>query len=634
MLQNIRAWAEGWLAWIIVILIIIPFALWGINQYFGGGNEVPVATVNGTDIGQREVDQAYQRQRQRLAAVLGDRFDERGLRQQVLDEIVNQLVLMQGATKTGLRVGDAQLAAQINSIEAFQRNGQFDPALYEQALHSQGLSPQRFEQQVRQSALIGQFEAGIVGTSLVTPTELANMAKLKEQRREISYLIVPAAKFTSQAVVTDQDIQRYYTAHQAEFVSPEQVSIEYLDLKLDDLAASAAPPDEESLRKTYQERRAEFTTEEQRRASHILVSVDQGADQEAVKQAKDKAEALLARVKKGEPFDTLAREASQDPGSAKQGGDLGFFGRGVMDKAFEDAVFTMNPGDLRLVRTPFGFHIIKLTEVKPAAVKPFSEVRDQLAREERRHQVEKIFLDKGETMANLTYEHPDTLEPAAKALGLPIKASEPFTRSGATGDQDITANPKVIEAAFSEDVLGARNNSQPIELSSDHFVVLRIKDHKPAAPRPLQEVRAEIEQRLRAESARSQAAVLGRDLLGQLRQGKDPNEVANAQQLKWEPPVTIKRDEQKLNPLLTHVAFSLPRAQSDKPAYGDVTYPSGDFVIVKLLKVEDGSIAAVDGKARQGLQQELAQAYGDGELRGMVKDIKAKADIKLHPDRL
>jgi peptidyl-prolyl cis-trans isomerase D len=631
MLQNIRSWAEGWLAWTIVVLIAIPFALWGINEYFQGGGEVTVAEVNDRDISQQELEQAYQRQRQRLEAVLGDQLNERLLKQQVLEGMVNQVLLAQAVENAGLHYSDAQLVTQIRSFPTFRRNGEFDRALYEQALRTQGLSPQQFESQLREGALIDQYQAGVRATALVTPSELKQVLRLKEQQRDIGYLIVPAARFMPTAVVSEQDIARYFKEHGPEFVEPERVSIDYLELKLDELAEALEPPSEEALQKHYQERKGDFMLEEQRRASHILVTVDQGAGEKAIAEARSKAQGLMERVQQGEAFEKVAQESSQDPGSAKQGGDLGYFGRGVMDKSFEEAVFSMKPGELRLVQTPFGFHVVKLVDIKLAQVKSFEEVREQLAREDRRQRAERIFLDQGERLADLAYEHPDSLEPAAKELGRPITSSGLFTRDGA-GGEGVTAHPKVVQSAFSQDVL-AGNNSEPVELAPDHLVVLRVKEHKPSAPKSLDQVRAEIEQRLRTEAAREAAHKLGQQIAEQIRQGKDPAEMAGQHQLKWETANDIKRDEQKLHPEIVRTAFSLPRP-GDKPSLGDAVFPSGDYVLVRVLAVEDGKVDGVDGKERQTRWRQLAQDYGEGELNGVARELRGQGDIELHPDRL
>jgi peptidyl-prolyl cis-trans isomerase D len=633
MLQNIRTWAEGWLAWIIVILIAVPFALWGINEYFTGGGELTVAEVNDRDISQQELEQAYQRQRQRLQAMLGDQLDERLLKRQVLEGMVNQLLLVQAVDEAGLQYSDAQLANQIRFFPTFQRDGQFDKALYEQRLGTQGLSPREFEAQLHEGALLEQYEAGITATALVTPEELKQFVRLKEQQRDISYLIVPAARFMPTAVIAEQDIVHYFKEHESEFVEPERVSIEYLELKLDELAEAIEPPSEEALQKLYQERQGDFTVEEQRRASHILVAVDPNADERAMAEARSKAQALKDRVQKGEAFEAVAQEASQDPGSAKQGGDLGYFGRGIMDKAFEDAVFSMTPGELRLVQTPFGFHVIKLTDIKPAQTKPFAEVRDQLAHEDRRHRAERIFLDKGERLADLAYEHPDSLEPAAKELGLSIKTSGLFSRDGA-GGQDITANPKVVQAAFAQDVLGEGHNSEPIEVSADHLLVLRIREHKPSAPKPLHEVRAQIEQKLRMEAAREEARKLGEQIAEQLRQGKNPLELASQHQLQWEAANDIKRDERKLHLEIVRTAFGLSRPEANKSSLGSAVFPSGDYVLVRVLAVKDGKTDGIDGTERQGLRRELAENYGEGEFNGVAKALRAQGDVELYPERL
>src|SRR3990172_3614633 len=436
MLQTIRDGARVWLAWIIIGLIIIPFALWGIQEYIGDAGEVNVARVEGTDISLRQFQQSYEQQRSRLRAMLGanaNLVEDEKIKKSVLEAMIKNELLRQSTDKLGLRVANAQLAQQIQSMPEFKKDGQFSKELFTQTLRSQGLVPERFEGLLRYSLLNEQLNTGITSTAILTQAELDEAIRLKNQQREIGYLILPWAGFKKDVVVDDAAIAQYYEKNKDRFINPEQASIQYLELSAQDIAAQIKP-DEQELRKLYDEQRANFAVEEQRRASHILLAVDKAATEAAVAAAKAKAESALQRLRGGEDFAKGAQELSQDAATAKQGGDLGLFGKGVMDKAFEDSAFALKVGELSgIVKSGFGFHIIKVTEIKPAHVKSFEEARAELDNEYRQRKAEQQFFEKAETMANLVYENPDTLEIAAKELGLPIKTSEFFTRKGGSG---------------------------------------------------------------------------------------------------------------------------------------------------------------------------------------------------------
>ncbi len=631
MLQGIRDRATGVLAWVIVILIAIPFALWGIQQYFSGGKEVVVASVNGRDIKLAELDRAYQQERQRLGSALPEGVDEKAIKRQVLDALINRLLLIQTVQGMGLHVTDAQLGGEIESLPAFQQGGRFDRDAYARILQSQGLTSAAFEAQLRQGMLLDQLGQGIRASHGVTSEAVNRILLLKEQEREFSHLVVPVARSMEAAKVSDQAVGAYYEAHKTQLTSPEQVDLAYLELKVGDLARAIPEPSEDALHKVYEERKGDFAVEEQRRARHILVAVAHDAPQTAAQAAREKAEKLLERIKKGENMGDLAREFSEDPGSAKQGGDLGYFGQGSMDPAMDQVVFSMRPGEIRLARTSYGFHVVKLEDVKPATVKPFQEVRAQLLADYRRREAEREFLEKGEKLGDLTYEHPDTLELAAKELNLAIKTTGFFGRGGGGG---IAANPKVLTAAFSQEVLKDGYNSQAIELAPDDLVVVRVRDHKPSAVRPLADVRAEIEQRLRFQQAKAEVKDLGEKLLADLRQGKDPAALAQGQGLEWAPTVTVKRDDHSLNPALLSTAFALPRPGPHGAAYGSVVFPTGDCVLVRLTGVVDGDLGKVDEKLRKAAARDLARQLGADDFGDWMQTLRQEADVKIYSERL
>lgn len=638
MLQTIRDGARGWLAWIIIGLIIIPFALWGIQEYIGDAGEVNVARVEGTDISLRQFQQSYEQQRSRLRAMLGanaNLVEDEKIKKSVLEAMIKNELLRQSTDKLGLRVANAQLAQQIQSMPEFKKDGQFSKELFTQTLRSQGLVPERFEGLLRYSLLNEQLNTGITSTAILTQAELDEAIRLKNQQREIGYLILPWAGFKKDVVVDDAAIAQYYEKNKDRFINPEQASIQYLELSAQDIAVQIKP-DEQELRKLYDEQRANFAVEEQRRASHMLLAVDKAATEAAVAAAKAKAESALQRLRGGEDFAKVAQELSQDAATAKQGGDLGLFGKGVMDKAFEDSAFALKVGELSgIVKSGFGFHIIKVTEIKPAHVKSFEEARAELDNEYRQRKAEQQFFEKAETMANLVYENPDTLEIAAKELGLPIKTSEFFTRKGGSG---IAAEPKVINAAFSDEVLARGYNSEPIEIAANHRVVIRIKEHKPASPRSLAEAKQDIAEQLRTEAAQQKARRVGDDIRKRLTAGEDPQVLAKQYQVKWEKPGPLMRDAGVAPPAIVQAAFRLERpgkaAEAKHPITGGVALDSGDYAVVALYSVRDGSPAAMEAAERLALQRQLQRTRAEHEYQRFVDELRRDAKVVVQQDKL
>ncbi|MBP6735153.1 MAG: SurA N-terminal domain-containing protein, partial [Chromatiaceae bacterium] len=435
MLQEIRERAQGWIAWGAVILISIPFAFWGIQSYIGGGTEPVTATVNGAEITARSFDRRVEETRMRLRERLGaayrpELFEEQALRAQVLDGMIQEQLLLQASHDMGLRASNRELQAAILSNPAFQRDGRFDKATYDHMLELQGTSGPQYEESLRQRIVGTQLQRAVAASELATDFEMAEAIRLDRQQRRLAYLRVSKVGFLDTAPVPEEELQAWYQAHADRYLSPERVKLSYLVLDAATLDAGQ-PVDEEALRRQYDEEIERFREPEQRRARHILVTLAAGADAAAEAEAKARIEAIQGRLAAGDDFATLARELSQDPGSAPQGGDLGMFGKGVMDPAFEQASFSLETGTTsEPVRSQFGYHLIQVTEIQPETLKAFEEVREQLVAEAARGGAEAVFYDMAERLANLVYENPDSLEPAAEALGLKLQSSDWIGREG------------------------------------------------------------------------------------------------------------------------------------------------------------------------------------------------------------
>lgn len=630
MLEYIRSRAQGVFAWLIVGAIILTFALFGINQYLSGGGDSSVATVDGAEISRMQLEQAYGQQRQRLVQMFGGKlpamFTEKMLKQQALSQLVTKEVLVQAAYGNGIRIGDLQLAEIIRSAEVFHEDGSFSRSRYEQLLAQQGMSPGMFEAQVRRDMLAAQFESGYRDSSFVTTAEVDNLLRLQKQQRAVGYLNIALAPFSKAATVGDEEVTDYYQSNQSSFMRPERVKIDYLELDLQAFADAVTVTDAE-LRSRYEARKINYSTPQERRASHILIKVDENAPQSDVEAAREKAEALVSRIRAGEDFAELARENSDDPGSAKQGGDLGFFGRGAMVMEFEEAAFALQEGEVsEPVRSPFGFHIIKLTGIRGGEVKPFEAVKADIRKEIQNEQAEQRFYDMAEQLANLTYEHPESLQTASEVLGVAIKTSDYFTRQGGSG---IAANPKITGAAFSEDVLVRGNNSETIELDRNRLVVLRVNDHQPEMVRPLDEVKASITATLKQNKASAEAEKLAASLLERLRAGEKPKALAAADGVTWQEKQTLLRDSDTTDPAILSTAFRLPEPQQGGFSSDTVTLSSGDLAVVVLYAVTDGDPESASEQERNMAEAQLLRATTDATSGAVMAGIRSRMDITI-----
>ena len=630
-LQFIRDNATGWIAWGIVILISIPFALWGIHQYVTPESSVAVATVDDTEIGYYEFQRVYARQRQQLQSLLGagviDADEEVRLRREVLEGMIDSEVVVSSGVAAGMRVGDEQLANTIQGQEIFRSDGGFSRNVYESWLRSQGFSPGGFEEDLRRSLLEQQVALGISGSGFITTKGLRDAARVRLQRRSFSLLTVPATDFDAPEP-EESEVVEHFERHRSDYRAPERVRLRYLEISMDEIAAGIKVDDEE-LRAVFDAERERFVTPEKREVSHILISVPSDAGPDAVEQARARLLALKGRIEVGESFADLARENSDDPGSAPSGGELGFIERGIMVPAFEAAAFALAPGQLSdPVRSSYGWHLVKVTSVQESRGATFEEVREQVLAQYQAREAERIYVERVETLANVTYEHPESLEIGALELGLPILETGPVTRTGRS-DDPIGSQPAVVAAAFSSDVLDDGNNSEPIEFEPGRIVVVRVFDHEPSRALDLDEARSDVVAALREEARRTAVFEHGRKLLADLRGGRVPEEVATDTGLEWSRFENVGRTEGELSERLLEAAFRMPRPGGGAPRFDGIVDDGGDFVIVALSRVDDGDVSAMSDDERRSLQHALEADLGRSVFDAFVRSRRQSADVKV-----
>ena len=631
MLQFIRDNATGWIAWGIVILISIPFALWGIHQYVTPDSSVAVATVDDAEIGYYDFQRLYARRRQQLQSFLGSGLigadEEARLRRDVLDGMIDSEVLVRSGIATGMRVGDEQLAGTIQTQDFFQSGGRFSQEAYEGWLRSQGYSPGGFEEDLRRSLLEQQIALGISESEFVSESGLRHAVRVRLQTRTFSLLTIPAAGFESPAP-TDSEIRAHFEQNRSEYRAPERLRLRYLEIAMDEIAAGIKADDEE-LRALFEAEPDRFVTPEKREVSHILVSVPSDAGTDEVEQKRNRLVVLGNRIAAGEAFGDLARENSDDPGSAAAGGSLGFIERGMMVPEFEEAAFALAPDQVsEPVRSSFGWHLIKVTSVQGSRGATFEEVRDQVLAQYQSREAERIFVERVETLANVTYEHPESLEAGARELGLTIRETSPVTRDGQT-DDPIASQPAVVAAAFSSDVLDDGNNSEPIEFEPGRIVVVRAFDHESSRDLTLEEARADVVAALKADARREAVTRRGRELLGDLRGGRDADSVAAGIGLEWSRFENVGRTGGGLPEQLLEVAFRMPRPGAGTSQFDGVVDRDGNFVILSLSSVAEGDISSMSDDETRTVRQVLESDGGRIMLDAFVRGRRQSADVRV-----
>lgn len=637
MLLAIRDRATGWIAWIIVILLIIPFALWGIQEYLGGGAEPVVAEVNGVEITRTQLTE----QTERALRNLGERPDGealRALRQQVLESMVRERALVDAAREQGMRIPAAQVMASMRNIPAFQVDGEFSEQAYLRALAAERITPEAFWSEQRRALLREQLLQGVGASAFVTEQDIDRFIRLRDRTLQVSYGILPLARFQDRVEVTAEEVAAYYEANPARFTTAPKVKLDYLQLDIADLEASI-PVTEEQLRAMFEERKSGLFQPEQRAAAHILIAVPDDADEAAVEAARKRALEIRERIAAGEDFAALAREYSDAP-SAAQGGDLGVVEPGSRDVDFELALAELAEGEVSPpVRTAEGFEIIKLTRHTPARHPDFDQAREQLAAEYRRQQAEELFYERSETLFDLTYENPLSLEVAAEALGLEIRRTDWITPEGTAAG--LGSYPEVVEAAFSEDVLAGGNldqavNSKLIELKGDDqaridpVVVIRVAEHQPAHLRPIEEVEEQIRSTLRRQKARELAEQRAQELLAELRQGGTFDAVVVPVSESVQRDVSIGRGQSDRPAELVSAAFALGKPADGRPLYGTADLGSGDVAVFAVTAVQDGDPQAVPDQERQAVRRLLERLEGLADAQSLVEALRSRADVEIN----
>jgi peptidyl-prolyl cis-trans isomerase D len=588
----------------LLFLLIFPsFVLVGINGYnrFREKGDA-VAKVDGHEIMQGDLDNAYKQEIDQLRAQMPN-LDPKMLdtpmhRYQTLERLVRDQVLGSAAVKSKLTTSDQRLAQELQQNELIRAlrgpDGKLDMARYRQLLGARGMSPEAFEAGIRQDLSSRQVLAGIGGTSFATPALARAAIDAFLEKREVQVARFDEADFAGKVNPTDADLEAFYKANPAMFQAPEQADIEYVMLDAESIMKSI-PVNEQDLKTYYEQNVSRIGGVEERRASHILIAAPKDAPPAERAKAKSKAEEVLAQAKKSpDSFAELARKYSQDPGSAAKGGDLDYFTRGAMTKPFEDAVFAMKPGDISgPVESEFGFHIIKLTDVKAPKQKTFEEMRPELEAELKKQQAQKKFAEVADTFSNGVYEQADSLKPVADRLKLEIKTATNVQRNPAPGDKGPLGNPKFLAALFSPDSLEKKRNTEAVEIAPNTLVAGRVVKYTPARTLPLAEVKDRVRERVVAARAAELAKTEGKQKLAAWK--------ASPASASLPPAVTVSRQDAQKQPSAV-VEAALRADPGALPAFVGVDLGEQGYAVVKVDK-----IVPRDPPAPEMAKQELEQ---------------------------
>jgi len=578
MLQAINDRIKGWLGIVIVILIGLPFALWGIQSYFDDAGPRYAAKVNDSEISANEFERSVSMQRQSLLRQNGGKMpiEESVLRERTLTQMINQRLLEDVTYESGYRISDGVLSERIRQL--FTVDGVFDRQRFEASVASIGMNIPMYENSLRNELRLQQMQSAIANSAFVTKEEVNKLASLSEQTRDISVLTFNLDHFSTATKATEEEIKQYYDANLQRFMVPEKIKIDYVEITSDALAENVQI-DEDQIKKMYDDYVTSVSGREERRASHILIQTSE--DKAA---AQIKIESLKKELELGADFAEMAKKHSQDPGSATNGGDLDWVALGEMVKPFEQVLFSMDKGAVsEVVETQFGYHLIKLDDIRSETIVPLGVKRYEFEDEIKADSVASLFYDLSERLASTAYENPDSLDIVVEDLGLKLNSSDYFSRIKGEG---IAENEKVRSIAFSPLVLEQGSNSDIVEISPTHVVVLRLNEHVPATAIPLEDVSSKIENILKVQSGHKQTMAAAMDVKTKIEAGESAESFKadgiNVEDIKS---IARKDNTRVSDPSILRNAFAMMAGLEDKPSVKEVDLISGDVALVVLNKV-------------------------------------------------
>lgn len=659
MLQALRDKSSGWIATIILGMLMIPFAFFGLDQYIFQRNDTFVAKIEAPpawwssapdwwlvrkalwqkeEISADQFRTKFEGERQQQRQIAGENFDVREFesldnKRRILESLIDESVMRMATERDGIAIGDAQVRDTIESIPEFQIDGKFDLQRYRLSLASgvPARTPAEFDQQVRDTLKQQLLASRLRNSAFVTNTEGQRLISLLSETRDVSYAVLPVPVDTAPVAATE--IASWYKAHPDDFRSPETVTIEYVDI---DAAAIAAPvaADENALKTQYEQDKARFTEPEQRLTSHILVKVEAGADAAAQKAAEAKAKALAVQAKAaGADFAALARQNSEDGGSKDGGGDLGWIAHnGQMAKAFEDAVFATPVGTISgPTKSEFGWHIIQVREIKAGREMPFEQARPELERMLAETARERAYNELSGKLVDEVLKSPASLAPAARSANLPVQKLGPFARGQGTG---IATNPAVLRAAFSEALIESRMVSDAIEVAPNHSVLIRVVEHTPERVQPLDKVGPQVVAAVRADRARKAAEAEAEAALARIKKGESLATVAAAKQWVVANVPAVPRNAPVPDAVAAEAYFLVPPPAAGKTSPGKVRGQNGQMIVFEVTRIGQGSAEEVTPEMRAGFLRELAPRIGEQDVLAVRKAERRRMKVEIAEDRL
>lgn len=622
MLQAIRDKTRGWIAYVIVAILVVPFALFGLYNYVGGGGPQVVASVDGEDISRHQFDQAWQQRQADLRRVLGDQFDlsqlnTAVLRRDTLDELVDRQLLINFARDHGLQVSDGDVIRAIRAQPLFQVDGDFSSERYRAILAQNRLSAEQYESQLRRDLVLDLVARALGIGTFVNQRELERVVGLQWQERQVGWIDLPQVAFASDEPLAESQIEAFFTETADQYRAPEAVRLSYIELDPSELAAQISVSDAD-VQARYQQLQDAAQAQSAREIRHILTETE------------SEIRAAQEQLNEGATFAAVAQERSIDRGSAANGGALGLLQPGDLEEAFEAVAWELEIGERSgPVQTSSGWHLIEVTNVRTSDLPELNDMAAGIEEELARAEADRLLFEQGNTLDTLAFDHPDSLEAAADALGVDIRATDWISRQYDGGG--IGAEPAVRNAAFSAAVLSRGENSQLLELSEGRYAVVRVEAHREARQQTLEEVRPQVESRLREQMARERAEEAANQLASRIVSGQPLADALIDDEISARitvvEPVWVPRDGGDLPNAINEFAFRLPRVEGASTVEALAT--NTGWAVVRLSGVRDGDVSEMDSQAIDQLADSLRQIDSEIAFEAVLAELRAQARIRI-----
>jgi len=634
MLGSIRDKASGWIAGIIVGALIISFALWGVNSYFGQGGQVNVAMVNDTEIDLQTYQRALVNLRRQMQQIFGEEIsldEEELIRQQTLQRLIDTSLVNQIVAEQRLRISDQQVANTIQSLEIFQDESGFDMMAYELGVANLGLTPKMFELEMRKDLLAEQLQSGIAETVFVTEAELNQILKLDNQTRDITYALLSVSNYIDDIEVSDEQVNSYYETNKNNYKTPEMVKIAYIDLDVNKIAESIKPIEDE-LRAYYQSNKDTYDVDEQRSVTKLFVKIDEEAGEEQIANAKTVIENALAMANDGIEFEKIIEEFTEEGKGALQFSEHAFVVRGIMGDEIDEFLFSAEENEISgMIESKDTFNIIKVGEIRGGPKNIYEKVAEQVVNDYKLNQAQLKYFELSDQLTTLAYEYPDSLELAAEAIDSPVQESDYFARDN--DDEGIIGNDRLIASSCNEELISSGINSDAIELGENHIAVIRVLEHKPSEIKPLEYVKAEVIADIKQQLTADKLESIGKEIISQLKDGVAPEALEIDKEIKWESESAAKRDSVNISRSILRKAFQLTPSNG-QVAIDGYRFGSGDYAVVMVTAVEDGNLDNIEEGDSKKVENELKRLKSSAEWREFLTNSKDKAKVMIFEENI